>query len=81
MTTEQLRQFHEARPFRPFRPFRIHLADGKKLTVRHPELMLRPPNARTFVVWTGDAFSVIDLLLVTRLEAMSAARNGSRRSR
>jgi hypothetical protein len=77
MTTEQLREFHETRPFRPFR---IHLADGKTLSVRHPEILWRPPNARTFAVWTGDAISVIDLLLVTRLEALGP-RNGSRRSR
>ena len=78
MTTEQLRQFHETRPFRPFR---IHLASGKSIPVRHPELLARAPAARTFAVWQGDAISLIDLLLVTRLEPMNRPRNGSRRAR
>ena len=66
MTTERLREVHQARPFAPFR---IHLADGRQLEVVHPEMMAYAPNARTAIVVKADeSHEVIDLLLVTSLE-------------
>jgi hypothetical protein len=61
MTIEQLRQFHQARPFRPFR---IHLADSRHLDVEHPEFLAHTPSGRTVMVAKADeTFEVIDLLL------------------
>ncbi len=75
MTTEQLGQMMHAQPFRPFR---IRLADGRHLDVAHPDFVARSPSGRTVVVYKDDdASEVIDLLLVTSLEAT----NGERRSR
>jgi len=74
MTGEQLRNFHQAQPFRPFI---IHLADGRSIEVRHPEMLAYAFPARSFAVWTRDSYSVIDLLLVTELRQ----RNGVGRSR
>ncbi len=74
MTTEQLRRFHQAKPFQPFI---IHLADGRRIAVDHPEMMAYKPNERTFAVWSGGAYEVADLLLVTSLKH----RNGHDRTK
>lgn len=65
MTGEQLRAVHQARPFRPFT---IHLADGSSVPVSHPELLWRTQGGRTIFVNTeGEAVTIIDLLLVTKI--------------
>jgi hypothetical protein len=72
MTVEQLRQMHQARPFRPFR---LHTADGRHLDVKHPEYLAHTPSGRTIMVAKpDDSFEVIDLLLVTSLEALNSTR-------
>jgi len=64
MTAEQLRTMREANPFRPFT---IHLADGRMLTVPHRDFVSQSPAGRTIIVYRADeAFSVVDLLLVTQ---------------
>jgi hypothetical protein len=70
MTIEQLRNAHRGQPFRPFT---IHLADGRKLSVPHPDFLSHSPSGRTIIVHhADDSYSVIDLLLVTELEIHSA---------
>ena len=65
MTTNQLREVHQARPFRPFT---IKLADGSRVTIRHPELMMFSPSGRTIVAAVSDdAFKILDLLLVSAI--------------
>lgn len=71
MTFDQLRQVHQARPFRPFS---LHLVDGQSVAVRHPEFLAQSPSGRTVIVYgRDDAFDVIDLRLVTRLEVGNGA--------
>jgi len=71
VTIEQLRRFHQARPFMPFR---VHIADGRQLDVRHPEFLAHTPAGRTIMIAADDdSFEVVDLLLVTSLEPL---RNG-----
>lgn len=71
MTIDQLKRFHQARPFTPFR---VHIADGRHLDVRHPEFLAHTPAGRTIMIAADeDSFEVIDLLLVTSLEPL---RNG-----
>ena len=66
MTSEQ---FRTAMNRRPFVPFVIHLADGDRLPVRHPENIAMSPGGRTVIVFgEGEAFRIVDLLLVTRLD-------------
>jgi len=66
MTIEQLRQLHSARPFQPFE---IHLADGRALTVEHPELLSRSQSGRTIAVSRPDyTIEIVDLLLVMSLK-------------
>lgn len=75
MTSDQLDNVHKAQPFKPFT---IHLADGSKYHVGHPELVWRPPGGRTvFVSQGGERVAIIDLLLVTKV----TQNNGSRRRR
>jgi hypothetical protein len=65
MTAEQLRAMRDANPFRPFT---IHLADGRSLIVPHRDFVSQSPGGRTIIVYGSDeAFSVVDLYLVTEL--------------
>jgi hypothetical protein len=74
MTTERLREWHQARPFLPFD---IHMADGRRLPVVHPELLAIIPPGRTIVVAKKNGSTeMVDLLLVTSLELRG---NGSRK--
>lgn len=71
MTIEQLRNALQARPFQPFT---IHLADGRYFPVPHPDFLSHSPGGRTIIVYHGgEAFSIIDLLLVTELEVRPGA--------
>ncbi len=78
MTVEQLRHWHQAQPFAPFI---VHLADGEKISVPHPEFLSHSPSGRTVIIHgEGESLSVVDLLLVTRLEvdpARSTNQNGN----
>jgi len=66
MRTEQLRNVHHASPFRPFT---LHLADGRSLPVPHRDFLSQSPSGRTVIVYgDDDSFSIIDVLLVTRIE-------------
>lgn len=77
MTTEQLRT---ARESNPFAPFTIHMADGRSLRVPHRDYLSLSPGGRTVIVYQADeAFSIIDLLLVTELaiEGLPPSPNGA----
>jgi hypothetical protein len=71
MTAEQFRQVREANPFRPFT---IHLADGRTFRVPHCDFVSQSPAGRTILVYRGDnAFSILDLYLITELEVHAPA--------
>ena len=55
----------------PFKPFTIRLADGRGVEVPHPDFIGITGGGRTLFVGdeTEDEFSIVDLLLVTQLEA------------
>lgn len=77
MTIEQLRTLHQASPFRPFT---IHLADGRSLHVPYREFLSYSPTGRTVIVHgEGEAYNIIDLRLVTRLEVNEERPKGSRK--
>ncbi len=70
MTIVQLRNLYYAQPFMPFV---MHLADGRKIPVRHPEFIAAAPSGRTVTVYQADdTFNIVDLLLVTDLEIESS---------
>lgn len=79
MTIEQLQAVHQATPFVPFT---IHLADGRALHVPHHDFLLHSPRGRTLFVFSdGEAFSIIDLLLVTALEVGNGQADRRRRAK
>jgi hypothetical protein len=66
MTTPQLLAMLRAAPFHSFD---IHLADGRALSVRHPEMVAITTGGRTCGVATDDdVIEIVDLLLVTSLK-------------
>jgi hypothetical protein len=66
MTGEQLKQHLQTSPFRPFR---IVSADGHEIEVVHQDYVSLGPKGRTAVVWQrNEAFNVVDIMLITRLE-------------
>jgi hypothetical protein len=77
MTVEQLRRAHQAHPFQPFD---IYLADGRRLPVRHPELLAITPSGRTIGVGLKDeTIEIVDLLLVTSIKPRPNGRPHSRK--
>lgn len=77
MTIEQLDAVYKAQPFKPFT---IHLADGDKHQVTHPELMWHTPKGRTIVISLGgERMAIIDLLLVTKTTYGNSATRRRRR--
>jgi hypothetical protein len=75
MTTEQIDTVHNAEPFT------IHLAEGTKHHVSHPELMWRTPGGRTiFVSSGGERVAIIDHLLVTKITQGNGRPRGRRLS-
>jgi hypothetical protein len=75
MTIEQLRNVHQAQPFRPFH---LHLADGRVLPVPHQEFLSHSPSSRTVIVYgEGDAFEIVDLLLVTAIEVQPTLKSSA----
>ena len=75
MSAEQMRALRDAVPFRPFT---IHLADGRTLSVPHRDFISQSPAGRTIIVYRADdAFSVVDLYLVTELAVESPADPGA----
>ena len=74
MTTTDLSKLKNARPFRPFT---IHLADGDQVRVRHPDFIAYADGRTALVGFEDGDFSIVDLLLVTRLSVAEGATAGS----
>ena len=69
MTTSQLRSMLRAAPFQAFD---LHLADGRAIAVRHPEMVAVTEGGRTIgVATTEETIEIVDLLLVTSLKPHS----------
>jgi len=67
MTSKQITDAIRAEPFQPFT---MHLADGRKFSVKHPEFVAHAPNGRT-VIWLSEKedMEVIDVLMITSLSS------------
>lgn len=65
MTLQQLRAAHQAQPFRPFT---LQLADGDRVEIRHPEVMMITPGGRTiYVAISEEEVKIIDTFLITAI--------------
>ncbi|HEV3006875.1 MAG TPA: hypothetical protein VGX78_20560 [Pirellulales bacterium] len=79
MTIEQVRHFYDAQPFQPFV---MHLADRREIAVRSREYIASAPSGRTVIIYQpDDSWNVVDLLLVTDLEAKPIGNGARRRKR
>jgi len=80
MTSEELREIHQARPFRRFT---LELVDGQKLTVPHPEFLSFSRFRRTVAVASKTGgIKVIDVFLIHSIDLGNGKPAGkSRRSR
>ena len=77
MTTDEIRKLHAARPFEPFI---LHLADGRKIRVDHPEFMMQSPGGRMIYIAAADGgVDRIDLLLVVSAETIGTSKRPRRR--
>ena len=76
MTTDQIRNMHQARPFQPFE---IHLADGRALAVDHPECLALAPGGRTIGIAIDNIIEIVDVLLVTSLKPKPNGRSRRRK--
>lgn len=59
-------ELKRAKDERPFRPFLIHMADGREITVRHPDAVAWD-NPRIAICATPGGWEVIDVALITSL--------------
>jgi hypothetical protein len=81
VTIEQLRSTQLAQPFEPFT---LHLADGRKYRINHPDFISSHPQGRTIIVYkpslNGD-LEILDLLLVVGIEVHKSRPRTRRRAR
>ncbi len=70
-TPNQVREVVRAQPFVPFV---IHLADGRKFDVRHPEFVAVAPNGRELLFVADDqGIHQFEMLLVAEIETPAPA--------
>jgi hypothetical protein len=72
----------EALHKQPFEPFIIRLADGRSLTIRHPDFVAVTPR-RVIVGAEDDSWSIVEPLMIVSLDSLpkqGKGRNGKRRS-
>ncbi len=76
MNADELKQLLHATPFRPFT---VYLASEKAFPVRHEDFAALTPKGRTLIVMHADdeAFDILDVPLIARLEVHEAKHNGS----
>ncbi len=78
MTADQLRKMLSAQPLRPLA---LHLADGRKIEVKHPEFLAASPTGSIAIVfYTDDTFEAVDVLMITSIHILNGAK-GRRRKR
>jgi hypothetical protein len=67
MTVQQLRGTLRKTPFQPFT---IRMADGRSFPIPHPDFLSMSPSGRTVIVYEADdEMDILDLLLMTEIEA------------
>lgn len=81
MASEKL---HEVLRAEPFQPFVLHMADGRQIEVRHPELMAISPSGRIAYVFEQgsrrDSGRHLENQRITGLEIRNAGATRRRRA-
>jgi hypothetical protein len=52
---------------RPFKPFQLHMDNGDKIPVKHPECLAFSESKSTAVVVEGEHFHIVDLAHISSL--------------
>jgi hypothetical protein len=63
----------------PFRPFTLRLADGRTVTVPHPDFVAVSPRT-VIVIQSDESFSILEPLLIASIEGTPStptSTNGS----
>lgn len=60
----------------PFHTFTIHLSDGGSITVRHPEMVIFPPQGE-LIVWTPEDIHWVEPGHIARISYASPRRRSS----
>ena len=78
MTSDKIKEVMRAQPFKPFI---LHLADGRRINVSHPESISLSITGRVAHVFGPDETShFVDVLMITDLELKArSTRNGHKR--
>jgi hypothetical protein len=73
-TNMKVSDIRKMRDRAPFRAFQLHLTNGERLPVRHPEYLAVPPEAGVdlFVVWVGADWNLVDAGQVARVSLLNA---------
>ena len=64
---------------RPFVPFEMHLADGRSIPIRHPDMLVISPGGAT--VTTFVDFETLVVIPLDRVASLETAGVGSSRGR
>ena len=69
-----VRIIRDAMRAQPFRPFSLRLADGRELTVPHPDFISVAPDGWSIVVWSKQEpwISTLEPALIVSLEKSTA---------
>lgn len=77
MTIEKIRSLCHAEPFRPFS---VHLPDGRRVEVEHPDFVALSPTGRLMIVLhADDSESVVDMLLVSDVTLKAPMRRNGKK--
>jgi len=74
---EILAHYHE----RPFRPFIVHVADGRKLRVDHPEFFAITGQRSIVVAKPAGGIDILDAMLITGIEVPESKSRRGRNGR
>lgn len=78
----QASEFQSVYRAEPFKPFVINMADGRSVSVGHPEFIAVSPNGRTAVVFEENgSFEIVDVMLVTSISVGNGKTKRSSKKR
>jgi hypothetical protein len=76
----RIEELKRAKDERPFLPFVIHMADGREITVRHPDAVAWD-SPRVAICATPEGWEVIEVGLITSLAMRHQGEPGAPRKR
>ena len=80
MTADMIRDLAKRQPFVPFT---IHMNDGQRFEVKHPDFLLVPPGWSSTVIlaWPNERLDFVYLRTVSTIETSGPVPSGSGRAK